>query len=168
MDITLEWSRPISFPELFSGSKELEKYMTKGMYLWTDVDEKFNYIGRALGTPNLVTRQRDHYFSVIGGRSIIPSRYRNAGHEWSIVNSKDFPEVILDRDKFKELVDSAFDYLSDIRVRLCPLPNLDRGQISDIEKYLIFRHKPWCNSVGVDRKPDVKISLRMTGDWPRR
>jgi len=168
VEIELNWSAPISFSELFSDVPSIKTFNTKGVYLWTDAGDILNYIGKSLGNPGLVKRQHEHYLDLIGGCSLIPGRYRKVGTQWSIGNKNDYPGVILDRDRFKDLVDSAFDYISDINVRLCPLPHLTRSEIENIEKALIYEFKPWCNTTSIKTKSVHEIKFVMCGDWPKK
>lgn len=158
----------MSFEDLLREAPNIANFRTKGVYLWTDVDGSLNYIGKALGKPDLVKRQQDHYLSLIGGCSVIPARYRKVERQWSKGNKFDYPDVILDRDKFKELVDSAFDYLNDIKVWLCPLPHLANSEIEELEKVLIYEFQPWCNTMSTKTKPDSDISFTMQGDRPEK
>ena len=114
----------------------------------------------------MIGRQREHYLDLIGARSVIPSSYRDGLKDWSLGNQFDHPAVLLDRERYKALVDSAFDYLADIKVRLCPLPELDDQTISNIESNLIYTYKPWCNTKGINSTSAPTVNITMAGDWP--
>lgn len=169
MQIKLTWSRPIQFKDIFKGSGNVDNYRCPGVYLWTEFDGAgvmANYIGRALGSPDLVTRQQQHYLDMISGRSMIPAEYRSSNRLWTPGEDGVFADVVLDNEAYKNLVDDAFNYLNSINVRLCRLPDKDRETIAQIEKNLIYQHQPWCNTQGKYTKPDTVIELQNDGDWP--
>ena len=47
-------------------------------------------------------------------------------------------------------MDSAFDYLADIKVRLCPLPELNSQTISNIESNLYLYIQTMVNTKGIN------------------
>lgn len=160
--IELPWFGPFSFRDFIEASERVKDFHVPGVYLWVETGEdgeRISYVGKASGRPNLLQRQQDHYTNYIGGRYRIPGSYRSGKPDWEPGQYPQNAEIILDYERFTELVGEAFQYVQHTTIYLAPLKDWACEDISVAEWNLLYDLKPTDTRRGTLSEPRQRIKI---------
>jgi hypothetical protein len=162
--VFFRWNGPFTFQQLLTSEALKAEFSRPGVYLWVEPRENgetISYVGRATGTPNLWTRQADHYSNFIGGRYRIPREYRRNEQAWELdFNRPSVIETLFNLPKYQEVVEDGFAYAQRIRIFLCPL---DAAVVRDAERNLLYDLCPTETKWGTLSRPANRLHIIHTG-----
>ena len=164
-DIRLIWRGPYTFHDLILNNKDLPRNMV-GVYFHAEEISGSTYIcyaGKALGSPDIIKRQREHYLHMIGGMYTIPLNYRCSKKEWVPDDKNDeFFETIFDKNKFVELIREAYDYAHKLRIYIAT-EEFAKEEVPLIERKLLFEFKPLNTYWGTTTDPNPNLNIIHDG-----
>lgn len=154
----IRWQGPYTFEKLLRTPdlNRKEKFGRPGVYLRIETpenkDPRLAYVGKAIGSPTLYQRQIRHYFNMISGRYMIPKDFRKNGQRWSPSVKADgrTVDVLLDRDRYLELVEEAFTYAQACLVYFFPA---EKEICANLERNLLWQFQPTMTKNGTKSKP---------------
>jgi hypothetical protein len=160
-EIVLRWDGPHCLRDLFGNDHLKQKFSCPGVYLWIQQyngHQTLNYVGKASGSPTLYHRQLQHYQYFIGGLYTIPNEFRKCGKDWvPDWNKEEVYSVLLDKSKFLDVVNEAFDCINAYSVHMAKLATA--GEAKAIERQLLFDLKPTGTKWGCSTPPAVPIKI---------
>ena len=163
----LIWDGPYTFLDILTLDEFRNKYKSKsGVYLWIEDLQNMKrlyYIGKASGSPCLWMRHLQHYAYAIGGIYSMPKEYTKTGIDWkpNWWESK-VSAVLLDKAKFKEIVDYGFDYTNHMRLYFAE----HSGNVSEVERQLLFDLQPTGTDWGTKSPPGNPINIEhINATW---
>lgn len=161
MEIELTWDGPYKLSDFMSDGELRKHYDYPGVYLWLEDygdDSRISYVGRATGKPTLARRQMQHYAYTVSGLYSIPREFRRNRTEWIPDWTKpDVAGVLLDKEKYLELIDDAFRYSSIIDVYL--FRALNGENVHALERILLYSLQPTGTKWGTLTKPNPELKL---------
>lgn len=144
--ITLLWHGPFSFREILTEQGIKNEYSVPGVYIWTETlpkgSRQISYVGKATKSTTLWRRHLQHYSALIGGIYNIPKEFCSWGSAWVPDKQKrETVEMVLDRERFKEVVDAGFNRAAATEIYFCRLSENEPGLVK-IERQLLYELKP--------------------------
>ncbi len=160
-EIKLRWEGPYCFRELFGNEHLKQWFSSPGVYLWVQNHNNFqtlHYVGKAGGKPSLYTRQLQHYQYFIGGLYTIPGEFRKSVKDWvPDRNKEEVYSVLLDKSKFIEVVEEAFDCINSYSIHMAKLATASEAKV--VERQLLFDLQPTGTRWGCSSPPAVPIRI---------
>lgn len=164
--VKCEWQGPFSFRSLLTSADYKKEFGTPGVYLWIDpvAERKLCYVGRAMGNPDLWTRQWQHYTFLLGCQYHLPACAETNAGEWGMDYVHPLTvETVFDFTKYCAVVKRAFDYAARVKIWLCPLKSALAAKSA--ERQLIYHFQPDEKMRGVKNPPS---SLCQIEHWSAR
>jgi hypothetical protein len=161
MEISLTWEGPHTF-QYFCETPNPSPH--PGVYIWvTEENGKYyiDYVGRALGSPNLGHRQQTHVANFLGLRYWIPSFHTPEGcPEWMPGSYPDNKIILFNEAEYLKIYRAARNYVSSISVYLAPMLDSSSDTIKIVERNLLFDLQPRTTSWGRKTTPSIQYSLK--------
>ena len=159
----LKWHGRYTFGELLTDVRLEESFDRPGVYIQTEKqgDVEFaSYIGKSHSS--LVSRQFEHYRKCIGGLYTIPSYIRKSDKPFvPYIPNPEYHDIILDKNRFLELVSEGFDYAASIGIYFCGLEAA--SEIKGVERNLLYQIKPIWSYWGTLSKPHKELTFEFDG-----
>lgn len=176
--LAINWQEPCQLKDVVKVGTYTDDWTCSGVYLWLHADAEnppaaearnIAYVGRALGSPNLLTRLREHYLCFLGGLYCVTttradgSTYEYVPRQW---NQDDFQEVINDEERFMQLHRDGRKLADSYWVSVARYSDLqgdhglaERELLSRLESQLIYSWQPAENTRGKKSAPSDPLEL---------
>ena len=157
----LDWRGPYSLRDFIADSGLKAEFNCPGVYVWTEETSdgpRLSYVGKAGGSPSLAVRQQQHYSCMIAGLYTIPKEFRKVDQDWIPKwSDPDVAGVLLDSNRFHDLVDDGFAYAARCTVYLACLKSL--AEAKSVERQLLYDLQPTGTRWGLSTPPSTHIDI---------
>lgn len=177
--VTVHWDKPRKMSDVIKDDRELDAWAKPGIYMWLHPhckeEQKYEakhvaYVGRALGSPDVLTRLREHYVLYLGGRYCVRGEYRDGTDKTYVPNQysdPDYQELIADEDRYAQLLREARRFANSYMVAAALKFDAeieydwDRTELlKRLERQMIYDFKPRENTQGVRTPPTITLELK--------
>lgn len=176
-EVTVYWESPRRMADVIKDDPDFTHWANPGIYLWLHPHctekQKYGakhvaYVGRALGSPNVLTRLREHYVLYLGGRYCVRHEYRDGTDQTFVPNqyqSKEFQEIISDEEKYAQLLREARRFANSYMVAAAFRFEHDFDWsntefLKRLERQMIYDFQPRENTQGTKNPPTIEFSIK--------